>query len=207
MPGAGAIHDPVEAVFWLVRHPEPEAAGMGRCYGSLDLKLSEAGVAQARQIAQTLAAEPLAAIYSSPRQRCAAAAQILADGRQLSVETLDALRELDFGELEGRPYDEIAALRPEFYRQWMERPTEVQFPGGESFALMRTRVLDAMRNLRVRHAGQRVALVTHGGAIRILLADALGMEPANIFRLGQRYGAINRIRYIGDVPIVDAMNL
>lgn len=207
MSGATALHGPIETIFWLVRHPEPEGASQGRCYGSLDLRLSEPGLAQARDIAQRLAAQPFAAIYSSPSRRCTAAAELVAAGRPLAVEPLAALRELDFGEFEGRAYDEIAASHPQFYREWMERPTEVEFPGGESFTRMRARVLGALRGLRVRHAGESVALFTHGGVIRILLADALGMDAANLFRLGQRYGGISRIRYIGDTPVVDVMNL
>lgn len=193
-------------VLWLLRHPEPVASVRGRCYGSLDVALSEGGMRQARAMARILSAEPLAAIYASPRQRCRQAAEMIAGGRARSVETMEAFRELDFGEFEGRTYDEIAASHPELYRRWMERPTEVQFPGGESFALMRIRVLDGLRQVRTRHDGESVALVTHGGVARIILADALGMQPADIFRIGQRYGAINTIRYVEGTSIVERMN-
>ena len=199
MPGA-------ETGLWLLRHPRPEAEAEGRCYGSRDWKLSETGVRQAHAVAKFLAAEPLAAVYTSPRQRCREAARILAAGRHCPIETLDALRELDFGEFEGRRYEEIAALYPDLYRQWMEQPTTVRFPGGESFPDMCVRVATAARGLRARHAGQTIALVTHGGAIRILLAEALGMEPAHIFRLGQRHGAVNLVRYFGDTPLVELVN-
>jgi len=196
----------VETRFWLLRHPQPEAEAEGRCYGSRDWRLSETGIRQAHAVAESLAAESLAAIYTSPRQRCRAAARILAAGRRCRVETLDALRELDFGELEGRRYEEIAVLYPDLYRQWMEQPTTVRFPGGESFQDMRVRVAAPACDLRARHAGEAIALVTHGGAIRIMMAEALGMEPAHIFRLGQRHGAINLIRYFGETPIVELVN-
>jgi len=71
---------------------------------------------------------------------------------------------------------------------------------------MRTRVLAAAADLRARHAGEAIALVTHGGVNRIILADALGMPPAHIFRIAQRYGAVNRIRYFGDTPLVELVN-
>jgi broad specificity phosphatase PhoE len=170
------------------------------------LTLSENGIRQAQAVAKALTAEQLAAIYTSPRQRCQQAAQILAVGRSCPLEPMDALRELDFGEFEGRSYDEIAALYPDLYRDWMERPTEIRFPGGESFSEMRVRVIDAARDLRLRHSGQSIALVTHGGVIRIILAEALGMDPANIFRIGQSYGGIGRIRYFGEVPSIELVN-
>jgi alpha-ribazole phosphatase len=195
-----------ETAFWLLRHPQPEAAAEGLCYGSCDWKLSETGIRQAHAVAASLAAHPLAAIYTSPRQRCRQAARILAEGRECPVETVEALRELDFGEFEGRRYEEIAALYPDLYRQWMEQPTTVRFPGGESFLDMRRRVIAAAGGLRARHAGEAIALVTHGGVIRIILAEALGIRPADIFRLGQRHAAINLVRYFGETPLVELMN-
>ena len=193
-------------VLWLIRHPEPEAAAEGRCYGSKDWERSETGLSQARAIAAQLASEPLAAIYTSPRRRCVEAANLLAAGRTCAAVVMEPLRELDFGEFEGRLYEEIESLYPALYREWMERPTEVQFPGGESFSQMRSRVLAAADGLRARHAGEAVALVTHGGVNRIIVADALGMPPAHIFRIAQRYGAVNRIRYFGDTPLVELVN-
>jgi alpha-ribazole phosphatase len=202
MPNAG---NP-ETVLWLLRHPEPEASARGRCYGSLDVALSPDGIRHAHSLADALAQERFATIYASPRQRCKQAARILAAGRTCAVEMVDALRELDFGEFEGRSYDEIAAMYPDVYQKWMERPTETQFPGGESFREMCTRVVTATRDLRSRHTGQSIAFVSHGGVIRIILAHALGMPRANIFRIGQRYGAINMIRYFDETPIVELVN-
>jgi alpha-ribazole phosphatase len=195
-----------ETVLWLLRHPEPEAAARGRCYGAIDFALSPDGIRQAYSVADALTQKPFAAIYTSPLQRCKQTAHILGAGRNCPVETVAALRELDFGEFEGRSYAEIAAMHPDVYQQWMEHPTETQFPGAESFREMHARVIAATRDLRSQHTGQSIALVTHGGVIRIILADALGMEAVNIFRIGQRYGAINVIRYFGETPVVELVN-
>lgn len=195
-----------ETVLWLLRHPEPEASARGRCYGALDVTLSPEGIRQAHAVADVLAQELFAAIYTSPRKRCTQAARILAADRICSVEIVAALRELDFGEFEGRTYDEIAATYPDLYQQWMDRPTGTQFPSGEGFRDMHARVTAATRELRSRHTGQSIALVTHGGVIRIILADALGMEAADIFRIGQRHGAINVVRYFDETPMVDLVN-
>lgn len=194
-----------ETLLWLLRHPEPETV-RGRCYGRLDVSLSTEGTGSARLIAERLARITFHAIYASPLQRCAQAAEILAEGRSCPVERVESLREIDFGEWEGRSYDEIAALYPHLYLEWMERPTEIRFPKGECFRQMRSRVLAAAQRLVSLHAGQSVALVTHGGVIRIILADVLRMIPADIFRIGQAYGAINLIRYVGQLPTVELMN-
>jgi alpha-ribazole phosphatase len=191
---------------WLLRHGEPAAEARGRCYGSLDVELSAEGIRQAHRAAEALREHPLAMVYASPRRRCIDAAKILAAEQNIALETLDAIREIDFGDFEGRPYESIAAEFPELYRHWMECPTQVRFPGGESFDDMRIRVTSAVRTLRARHEDQSIAVVTHGGVIRIILAEALGMQPASIFRIAQRYGAINLIRYFDASPLVELIN-
>jgi alpha-ribazole phosphatase len=191
---------------WFIRHGEPEASAKGRCYGTLDVGLSELGLQQATEIAAALRAEQIDAIYSSPRVRCRDTAAALLSDRDVPLLIAEGLREMDFGALEGRAYDDVAAQDPEFYRQWMEHPTEVQFPGGESFGRMWARVTAAGELIRMRHDGSSVAIVTHGGVIRILLAEMLAVAPENIFRFGQRYGAINLIRFYEETPVVELIN-
>lgn len=186
---------------YLIRHPEPEG-GAGLCYGSLDLPLSEKGRRQAAALAESMQEKSLATVYTSPLQRCRRAAELLAP----QCEVVDDLRELDRGEWEGRTYDEIAASDAVRYRQWMERPCEVRFPRGESLADLRQRVLAVAAAIRGRHEGETVAIVTHVGPIRVLLAEALGMALENMFRIGQSYAGVNLIRYWGDATLVEYVN-
>jgi broad specificity phosphatase PhoE len=187
---------------WLIRHAEPDASVRGRCYGSLDAGLSPAGREQAARLAERLNAAPFAALYSSPRRRAIETAQAI--GPNVSV--VPEFRELGFGDFEGRIYDEIAATHPDLYRQWMEAPTTVHFPNGESFTEMRKRVLASYRALLAQHAGSIIGIVAHGGVARIILADALGMPDENIFRIAQRYGALNLIRYLDGYASVELVN-
>jgi len=188
----------------LVRHGEPAASG--RCYGKLDVSLTERGREQIQRAARWLEPMPLHAIYASPSQRAYESARILAAGRGLDICVEDHLCEIDFGEFEGLTYKEIEQLYPSQYRLWMERPTEVTFPGGESFNTMQERVTRVTAIIRLAHGGHIVVLVTHGGVNRIILADALGMAPKNIFRLDQSYAAVSVIDYYGQTPIVRLVN-
>ncbi|MGZ3460499.1 MAG: histidine phosphatase family protein, partial [Archangium sp.] len=96
---------------------------------------------------------------------------------------------------------------PEVYAEWMAHPTRVRFPEGESYPEMRERVISAGRALRTRHAGETFVLVSHGGVNRTLLAEALGMPDANLFRLEQGYAAVNILDFYGEEPIVKLMNV
>ena len=191
---------------WMIRHGEPEASARGRCYGSLDFGLSVEGKHQIQAVASALSGEKWAAIYTSPRRRCLQSARILAAAHCCPIEAIDALAEIDFGEFEGRTYDEIAIRYPDLYRQWMERPTEICFPQGESFEAMWTRVTEAASAIRTRHMGQSIAFVTHGGVIRILIAEVLGVPRSHIFRIAQRYGALNLISYFENSSVVEVLN-
>jgi broad specificity phosphatase PhoE len=144
----------------------------------------------------------MAAVYSSPRRRTRETAEAL--GRPVQLE--DGLREIDFGLFEGRLYEEIEREYPETYREWMESPTTVEFPQGESFARMKLRVLNCVERLRARHDGETIAVVAHGGTCRIVLADALQLPDREIFRLGQQYTGVSVVRWLGGYSIVERVN-
>lgn len=190
----------------LVRHGETDVSMRGRCFGHLDVGLSEEGRRQASELAAALTAGPLAAVGSSPLVRALDTAEAIAQPHGLRPLALDALREIDFGELEGLTYDEIRAERPDLYREWMESPATVRFPGGESFADLRGRVLRAVGAIGERHAGEAAAVVAHGGVVRVVLADALGLADGAVFRLDQAYGGLSVVDWVGGVPIVRVVN-
>jgi alpha-ribazole phosphatase/probable phosphoglycerate mutase len=196
--------------FWLIRHGEPAEEAHHRCYGSLDVGLSETGRKQMAQVAEYLEGEPwgepVAAIYASPRSRTLESARILGAVASCSIEVVEDLREIDFGDFEGLAYDEIAARYPDLYRRWMETPTEIQFPNGESFPAMRDRVLRAFDAIQREREGQTVAIVSHGGVNRILLAWALQMPDNCIFRLAQDYAATNLLELVDGLPSVQLLN-
>jgi alpha-ribazole phosphatase len=190
----------------LVRHAEPTTDARGRCYGTLDIGLSARGRAQAQLLARTLEQVPLAALYTSPSRRAVDSAAPAAHAHALTPIIDERLRELDFGDFEGRTYDEIERSHPELYRQWMDTPTLVQFPGGESYTQLRARALAALDAIRARHLGETAALFSHGGVLRTILADCLSMPPDAIFRLDQRHAGISIVDWIDAAPLVRLVN-
>jgi alpha-ribazole phosphatase len=188
----------------LIRHAEPEEDARGRCYGSLDIGLSTAGREHAGRLAARLASVECEAVYSSPRMRALETAEAIAGvlGRVPVVD--ESLRELDFGELEGRTYDEIAASEPELYRAWMTTPTKVHFPGGESFADLKARSVAALERIRRLH--ENAIVVTHGGVLRAGVAAWLTMPDEAIFRLDQRYCGVTIVDWLDDEPLVRLLN-
>jgi alpha-ribazole phosphatase/probable phosphoglycerate mutase len=190
----------------LLRHGEPDDTVRGRCYGRLDPGLSLQGREQMRRTWRLLPhSGPIAAIYVSPSRRAIESVGLRANHRP-EVTVDERLREIDFGELEGLTYEEIATRCPETYDAWMTRPTEVSFPGGEGFSGMSARVLEAIDGIRRRHRGETVVTVSHGGVNRVVLAAALDLDPRRIFRLDQAYACVNIVDYLGDEPLVRVIN-
>jgi alpha-ribazole phosphatase len=192
--------------FWLIRHGELVEEARNRCYGSLDFALSETGRGQMARAAEYLSKEPMAAVYTSSLSRAIESSRIIAASRPTPIHMVPDLREINFGDLEGLTYDEIATRHPDIYRQWMNAPAEVPFPNGESLSEMRARVLHAFAAIQAETENQTVAVVTHGGVIRILIAWALQMPDNCLFRLSQDPGGISLLTITDGFPIVQLLN-
>jgi broad specificity phosphatase PhoE len=191
---------------YLVRHAEPDRSVRGRVYGRLDPGLSERGHAQAEALASWLRDLPLAAVYVSPRRRAVETALPLCGARALEPCRVEALRELDFGDWEGQRYEDIATSAPALYQAWMENPTEITFPGGESYTLLRARVLAALRDIVRKHPEACVALLAHGGTHRVVLGHALGLRDRDVFRLDLSYASVSVVDLLADTAIVRLVN-
>lgn len=170
---------------FLIRHGQTLANRSFRYIGSRDDALSDTGERQATQLATALAPLPIAAVYSSPLQRAHATARALAAPHQLEVQIADELRESAFGAWEGLSRDEVLARSAEdaqLLHAWEHDPTLAP-PGGESFTAMQQRVSTFIEQLAATHAGQTLALVSHVGPIKVLLATALAVPISASFRI------------------------
>jgi alpha-ribazole phosphatase len=188
----------------LIRHCEPEEGARGRIYGTLDIGLSADGRLQAVELVDRLDGVEIDAIWTSPRRRARETAEPLAAVRALRLSEDEDLRELHFGELEGRTFEEIAESEPELYRAWMETPTEVRFPGGERYPDLKARSLRVLE--RVAATSDSAVVVTHGGVVRAALAEWLQIPDESVFRLDQRYGGITVVELIDGFPLVKLVN-
>ncbi|WP_217477033.1 alpha-ribazole phosphatase family protein [Stutzerimonas stutzeri] len=167
----------------LLRHGETVAGGGFR--GRLDDALTATGWQQLRQAVQD--AGPWQRIVSSPLLRCAQFAQELAERQQLELEIEPAFRELDFGDWEGRTAAELMVDHSvELGRLWND-PYGFTPPGGEPLVAFEARILTALERLTDRCAGERVLLVTHGGVMRLLLAEARGLPRQQLLQVEVRH--------------------
>jgi alpha-ribazole phosphatase len=191
---------------YLVRHGEVETAAQGRFYGHTDVALSATGLVQVDALARQLALEPIEAVYASDLRRARDSAAPLAVSRGLEATLLPALREVAMGQWEGLTFPEIRARDPEALAHWLTDTAAIRFPDGENLLDLRARVLPALEAVLARHAGQRLALVAHGGTNRVILAEALGLPLAHSFRLAQDYAAWSLLEYRPSGAVLHTLN-
>ena len=177
----------------LIRHGETTWNRAARIQGHTDIPLSPLGLAQAERLAEALADEPLAAIYSSDLSRARQTAEALARVQGLPIRLDAALRERAFGRFEGLSWDEIAEGYPEDATRWRRREPDFAVGGGESLNTFSARCLDAARRAAAAHAGQSIALVAHGGVLDCLYraATRVALDAARSWQLGN--ATINRL--------------
>lgn len=177
----------------LIRHGETAWNRATRIQGHTDIPLSPLGLAQAERLAQTLADEPLAAIYASDLSRARQTAEALARVQRLPVRLDAGLRERAFGRFEGLSWEEIAQAHPEDAARWRRREPEFPVGGGESLVAFSARCLDAARRAVAAHPGACIALVAHGGVLDCLYRAAarVSLEAPRSWQLGN--ATINRL--------------
>lgn len=155
----------------LLRHGD---TGQRSYRGQLDDALTEEGWAQLRA---AVAGREWDLVVASPLQRCAAFAREFSDARKLPLRLDADLAEYHFGNWQGVPIETLAAGQGDALGRFWADPVAHPPPGAESFAAFRSRLFAALDRIVLDHirslaAAQRVLVVTHGGAIRLLRCAA-----------------------------------
>ncbi|MCQ4296364.1 alpha-ribazole phosphatase family protein [Pseudomonas stutzeri] len=170
----------------LLRHGETERGGGFR--GSLDDPLTPHGWQQMRNAVGD--AGPWDILVSSPLQRCAAFARELAAQHGLPLHLEPNLRELHFGDWEGRSAAELMQGSAEALGLFWADPYGFTPPGGEPLAQFEARVVAAIERLQLRFAGQRLLVICHAGVMRLLLARAQGLARERLLEVVVGHGEL-----------------
>ena len=187
---------------FLLRHGQTAWNAEQRLQGQLDAALDTVGRRQAVHLAQALAGEDLAAIYSSDLQRAHDTALALARETGLPVVKDAALRERGFGRLEGLTYAEVEALWPDDALRWRRREPDFGPGGGEPLREFFERSVAAVTRLAQPHAGQTIAVVAHGGVLDCLYRAASGIDLGAPRTWQLANATVNRLLFTGEGFVV-----
>jgi len=192
----------------LLRHGRTTANTGGVLAGwTPGIGLDETGQAQVDAVAARLAPVPLAAIVSSPLERCVRTAEAVAAGRELAVQIDDRLGEARYGDWTGRPLKEL--VKDPLWAVVQQHPSAAVFPGaeGEGLAQTQARAVAAVREWNAKLGPDAVWLAcSHGDVIKAVLADALGLHLDSFQRIVADPASISVIGYTPTRPFVIRMN-
>jgi probable phosphomutase (TIGR03848 family) len=199
------------ATVLFVRHGLTEMTGPVLAGHTPGVHLDERGRVQAAAVAARLAPVPLAAVVTSPLERCVQTADAVLSGRSLAAAVEPRLAEVRYGDWTGKPLKELA--RQPLWKVVQAHPSAAVFPGpeGESLANAQARAIAAVREWDVRIAGtagpDAVWLAcSHGDIIKALLADALGLHLDLFQRIVVDPCSVSVVRYTETRPFVVRVN-
>jgi broad specificity phosphatase PhoE len=198
----------LETRVFLIRHGITDWHASQRVLGQRDIPLSEEGLAQAEAVAALLEGVPLAELIASPLARATQTAEAI--GRRFSLDVARDPRLIDFrlGKWTGMTYEEVSAS--EEYQRFLADPLSERIPDGENLAEIRSRAVSAVEQaLEDSPSGDAIAMVTHAGIIRVVLAHYLGSHPANYHRIRVSPGSVSVLAFRDgyELPRVLATNL
>jgi probable phosphoglycerate mutase len=196
---------------YLVRHGQTDASLHNRFCGSLDPPLNAVGLAMAEALAARYGdgpggGAPWAAIWCSPLVRTRQTSEPTARRSRIGLTIDEGLREIAYGEWEGRAEAEVERDDRQRFAAWAAHPGRVAPPGGESGDAIAARVGAALERLRARHSDGKVLLVSHKATLRVLLCALLGID-VDLFRvrIAQRVCAISIVDFKASGPLLQVL--
>lgn len=191
----------------LVRHGLTAMTGPVLAGWTPGLHLDEGGQAQAAAVAARLATVPLAAIISSPLERCYETATAIAGGRPVAVTSDERLAECRYGDWTGQEIKKLA--KDPLWRVVQAHPSAAVFPGpeGEPLRTTQARAVDAVRDWNATLGPDATyAVCSHGDVIKAIVADALGLHLDMFQRIAVDPCSLTVIRYTELRPFLLRLN-
>src|SRR6266487_462214 len=183
----------------LMRHGENDFVKTGKMAGHTPgVHLNERGQKQAQALAEALTQVPIKAIYSSLLERAMETAEPIAGSHKLQVIQESGLMEANMGKWQGKS---IKTLRlTNAWKIVQNAPSRFQFPDGESFMDVQTRIVDALEAMVKKHNKPRdiVVAVFHADPIKLAISHFLGLPLDHFQRLSCDTGSVSAL-YVGEM--------
>lgn len=191
---------------FLIRHGQTEQNRSGVLVGSTDTPLNDQGRQQAAYLRERINALEVNTIFSSPLQRATETASIVF-GEDAPIITDTSIQEYHFGEWEGLHFSEVEKRYPQEWQMWLTNWEQTKIPGSESFGSFKHRVTTFVDELIHANQGKELAVVSHGGCIRTLLAHYFCESiSAGYWKFKVDNATLTEIEFMADLPILIRFN-
>ena len=170
------------------------------------MELSPRGHEQARALAAFLRRRPIDAIYASPMRRAQQTLAPLASHCPKPARAREEFREVDFGDWTGLTWEQVHSRYQVSAFHWLDRIEQAAIPNAETGPSFRARVEPALRQIVRDHAGQSVAIVCHGGVIRMMLSILLDWPLPRMASFDIDYASLTQVEHHAHKTEVTLLN-
>ncbi len=191
---------------FLLRHGEVESRYQRVFGGQIDMDLSPQGHLQAQALAKYLKGTPLDAIYCSPMKRAQQTLSPLLAHYKFEATTIPDLREVHFGDWTGLSFQEVHDKFQISAFQWLDMLEEAALPNGECSKTFRTRIEPAVTEILGANAGKKIAIVCHGGVIRMILSILLHLPLPKLAHFEIEYASVTQVHLLPHKTEVQLLN-
>lgn len=166
---------------YITRHGQTEWNVESRMQGWADSPLTQVGIAAAIKLGKRLQNVPLDAVYCSTSGRTIHTAQLIIGDRNIPLVQKEDLREIHVGEWQGKVSSDIERDYAEQLKTYYERPSQYESATGESFHMLKERVLRAVEEIAAAHPNGHVLIVTHGVVKKCLINHFSGADMDSLW--------------------------
>jgi broad specificity phosphatase PhoE len=191
---------------YLIRHGEVEERYRRVFGGRIDMDLSPLGHEQALALANYLQRVPFDAIYASPMKRVQQTLAQFVEKQDKSPVILNDLREVDFGAWTGMGWDEISPRFGVSAFEWLDQLERGQIAQAEPIGSFRSRIELSTKKILTECPGETVAVVCHGGVIRMLLASLLELPLCKMSGFDFEYASLSIVDWLPNKVEVQLLN-
>lgn len=192
---------------FLIRHAEVEERYQRVFGGRIDMELSPVGHEQAQKLAHYLRRIAFDAIYASPMKRVGQTVEKMFASQKAPPILLDELREVDFGAWTGLTWEEVKAQFGISAFQWLDQLDRGLISGAETKQGFQARIERAMEQIMKGATGRSVAVVCHGGVIRMMLSVLLDIPLVKMSAFDIDYASVTWIDLLPHKREVQLLNL
>ncbi len=191
---------------YFLRHGETTSSQTGTYCGRLDIELTPSGIQMAEDFAQTYQDIPWKAVYCSPLKRAIATAKPLCNRLGIKMELRNGLKEIYYGDWEGKTPDEVNREFHDDYVRWLADPGWNCPNGGEKGIDVARRSSEVLEEIEHTHKTGNVLVVSHKATLRIMLCSLLGIDVGRFRdRIGMSVAALSIVEMAEHGPLIHIM--
>lgn len=189
---------------YLLRHGQTEENRKGSYYGNLDISLNAIGISQGEKAKTFFKDIKLNRVYISDKKRTLEMAKLVIGQAKIEIIQDNRINETNFGDFEGKTYEEIKTFYPEECIRWENNWKEFEPPSGESYIELCKRVKRFMEDIKKLDC-DNILICTHSGVIRAIYCYVMNEDIDLFWKFGCKNGDISLIKYEYGNLYIDAI--